>query len=145
MILMDRICFPDVPLEVVFLRFHIEFWVQSFQRVKLLLLHNAHSKRLLLGQEPFSSPGADYPPQIIFKTAAPILAVGQRLLSYNTCRRFLILRSDNFSIGYCTCRHPLSWRKVEVGNASTCRRFSNGSYGRIFILATEEKWSAAWH
>ena len=97
MILMDRICFPDVPLKVVFLRFHIEFSVQSFQRVKLLLLHNAHSKRLLLGQEPFSSPGADYPPQIIFKTAAPILAVGQRLLSYNTCRRFLILRSDNFS------------------------------------------------
>ena len=37
----------------------------------------------------FLLPGADYTPQIIFKTAAVILAVVQRLLCCNTCRRFL--------------------------------------------------------
>ena len=41
--------------------------------------------------------GAEYAPQIIFKTAAVILAAEQRLLRYNTCQRFLILRLDNSS------------------------------------------------
>ena len=45
----------------------------------------------------FLLPGPDYTPHIKFKTAAAILAVGQRLLCYNTCRIFLILRSDNCS------------------------------------------------
>ena len=45
----------------------------------------------------FLLPGPDYTPQIKVKTAAAILAVEQRLLSYNPCRGFLILRSDNFS------------------------------------------------
>ena len=38
-----------------------------------------------------------YAPEIRFKTAAMILAVEQHLLSYNTCRVFLILRFDNCS------------------------------------------------
>ena len=44
MILMDRIVGPDVPLEVFFsffFRFHIVSEVQSFERVKLLLIHLA--------------------------------------------------------------------------------------------------------
>ena len=41
--------------------------------------------------------GAEYAPQIIFKTAAAILVVVQRLLSYKTCRGFLILWLDNSS------------------------------------------------
>ena len=44
MILMNRLCVPDVPLEVYsFLnfRFHIDIKVQSFERVKLLLIHLA--------------------------------------------------------------------------------------------------------
>ena len=44
MILMDRIDVPDVPLEVfLFLNFrlHIFIYVQSFERVKLLLMHLA--------------------------------------------------------------------------------------------------------
>ena len=46
---------------------------------------------------PFSSPGAEYTPGIRFKTAAAILAVGQRLLSYIACRGFMILQWDNSS------------------------------------------------
>ena len=45
----------------------------------------------------FSSPGAEYTPGIRFKTAAAILAVGQRLLSYIACRGFMILQWDNSS------------------------------------------------
>ena len=44
MILIDRIGGPDVPLEVYsFLNLHlyIVFEVQSFERVKLLLMHSA--------------------------------------------------------------------------------------------------------
>ena len=44
MILMDRIGVPDVPLEGNFFfhfSFHIVFKVQSFERVKLLLMHLA--------------------------------------------------------------------------------------------------------
>ena len=41
--------------------------------------------------------GADYSLGIRFKMTAAILAVVQHLLSYNTCRRFLLLRSDSFS------------------------------------------------
>ena len=37
---------------------------------------------------------ANFAPQIRFKTTVAILAVEQRLLSYNTCRRFSILRSE---------------------------------------------------
>ena len=39
MILMNRIAVPDVPLVVSFLDFHIVLQVQSFERVKLLLMH----------------------------------------------------------------------------------------------------------
>ena len=45
----------------------------------------------------FLLPRVDYAPEIKFKTAAVILAVEQHLLSYNTCRVFLILRLDTFS------------------------------------------------
>ena len=44
MILMNRIVVPDVPLDVyLFLNFHfhIVFQVQSFERVKLILMHLA--------------------------------------------------------------------------------------------------------
>ena len=46
---------PDVPLDdYLFLnfRFHIVFKVQSFERVKLLLMH--FSKSLVAGRGPFS-------------------------------------------------------------------------------------------
>ena len=46
----------------------------------------------------FLLPGAEFTPQIIYKNSAAILAVVIRLLRYNTCRRFLILRSNNFSL-----------------------------------------------
>ena len=42
-------------------------------------------------------PGADHSPKIRFKTIAVILAVVQRLLSYNNCRGIQLLRSGNFS------------------------------------------------
>ena len=45
----------------------------------------------------FSSPGLALLTADQFKTGAAILAVEQRLLSYNTCCRFWILRSENFS------------------------------------------------
>ena len=45
----------------------------------------------------FLLPGTDFTLQIIFKTASAILAVGQSLINYNICRRFLILRSETFS------------------------------------------------
>ena len=45
----------------------------------------------------FLLPRAHSSPQIRFKTAAAILAVKQGLFTYITCRRFLILRSENFS------------------------------------------------
>ena len=42
MILMDRIGVPDVPLEVYsFLNFRLHIVIQSFERVKLLLMHLA--------------------------------------------------------------------------------------------------------
>ena len=44
----------------------------------------------------FLLPGDDYSPPTRFKTTAAILAVVQRLLSCNTCRRYLILLSDSF-------------------------------------------------
>ena len=67
---------------------------EGFERIKLLLLHLA---RLIVTPGIFLLPGADYSPQIRFKTSAAILAVGQCLHSYNTCRGFLILGSDNCS------------------------------------------------
>ena len=45
----------------------------------------------------FLLPGADFSPGIRFKTAAVILAAVQRLLSYNPCRGFQLLRSEIFS------------------------------------------------
>ena len=45
----------------------------------------------------FLLPRAYYSPGIRFKTTLAILAVVQCLLSYNTCRGFLLLRSDIFS------------------------------------------------
>ena len=53
----------------------------------------------------YSSPFA---PQVIFKTDAAILAVEQRLLCYNTCRRSLILRSDNSS-GFALAGAHCAW------------------------------------
>ena len=42
MILMDRALVPDVSgLEVYFFRFHTVFLSQSFERIKLLLMHLA--------------------------------------------------------------------------------------------------------
>ena len=83
-------------------------------------------------------PGADYAPQIIFKTAAAIQAVVQHLLCYNTCRRFLILRSDSFS----WLLH-LPWPIILAGSKSRgmlllAADFSTGA-GRSFVLAGEGK------
>ena len=44
MILMNRLCVPDVPLEVysfLNLHLHVVFYFLSFERVKLLLMHLA--------------------------------------------------------------------------------------------------------
>ena len=73
---------PDVLLTVL-----------SFERVNL---YCCTQQQLSVRPGTFLLPGAEYAPQIIFKTAAANLAVEQRLLGYNTYRRFLILLSDNF-------------------------------------------------
>ena len=97
----------------------------------------------------FLLPGPDYTPHIKFKTAAAILAVGQRLLCYNTCRIFLILRSDNCSSApdYCTCRRPLCWRPVKAVECSyiLAADFLVWKSWMIILLAAEEKLSPALH
>ena len=110
MILMNRIAVPDVPLVVSFLDFHIVLQVQSFERVKLLLMHLLQLK---LSGRPgtFLLPGADYSAGIRFKTTAAILAVVQRLLSYNTCWGFQLLPSDSFWLLHLPGNIELAGRK----------------------------------
>ena len=87
---MNRTWVPNVPVKVFFnIQFH------KFQVLSGLSFYCYTSQELGVRPGIFLLPGADYSPQIIFKTAAAILAVPQRLLSFNTCRGFLILRSDN--------------------------------------------------
>ena len=66
---------------------------ERFAPVTILLLRSRKTSVSL------KKPKSEFPTllQIIFKTAAVILAVQQRLLSYNTCWWFLILGSENFS------------------------------------------------
>ena len=145
MILMDRIGMPDVPLDVyLFLNFRllcIVFFISKFWAGKAFI--SALSGR----PGTFLLPGADYSPGIRFKTTAAILAVVQRLLSYNTCRGFQLLRSDNFS-----------WLLHLPGNIELVDSKSRGMLlmtGKIHlikswtdystVLAAEEKLSPAWH
>ena len=95
MIFKDRAWVPGVLQKVFFICYlHFSYCFLSFERVKLLLFHLA---KLIVTPGIFLLSGADYSLQIRFKTAAAIRAVVQRLLSYNTCRGFLILRSNNSS------------------------------------------------
>ena len=59
-------------------------------QVKLLLM-----QKLSGWPGTFLLPGADYSPGSDLNSTAAILAVVQHLLSYNTCRRFQLLRSKN--------------------------------------------------
>ena len=84
---MEHACVPDFSLGVYLI---LNFRSQSFELVKLLLMHLAKG-------DVSPPPGADYSLRIRFKTTVAILAVVQRLLSYNTCCGFQLLRSDSFS------------------------------------------------
>ena len=59
-------------------------------QVKLLLM-----QKLSGWPGTFLLPGADYSPGSDLNSTAAIMAVVQHLLSYNTCRRFQLLRSKN--------------------------------------------------
>ena len=79
----------------------------------------------------------------IFKTAAVILAVEQRLLSYNTCRRFLILRSDvaSWLFHYTVySRHPLCWRAVSRGMLLLAGDFLSSKQLEGFLNLLQKKY-----
>ena len=64
----------------------------------------------------FLLPGADYSPGIRFKATAAILAVGQRLLSYNTITpRIFDPAVGPSAPGYYTFWGTFSWRAVKAG------------------------------
>ena len=94
MILKESLWVPGVPLDVFF-SCHHTYSILSFEGAKLLLMHLAKAY----------SPTWEFTPprgwictkDHILNYTAAILAVKQRLLNYNTCRRFLILRSVNSS------------------------------------------------
>ena len=87
----------------------------SFERVKLLLMHLA---KALCQAGDFSLPRGSLLTAIKFKTAAGILAVGQRLLRYNTWAADLWSCGRTTSPGYRTCRGTLCWRTVKAGEGS---------------------------
>ena len=110
-ILMDRIRVPDVLLDVyLFLNisFHIVFYVQSFERVKLLLLHLA---KAYWHAGDVSPPWGWLLTGIRFKTTAAINASLAITADFSSCGR-------TTSPGYCTCRVPFSWRAVKAWDGS---------------------------
>ena len=96
-ILMNRTWVPGVPLDVWFLFFvfiYSNIISSKFDTVKLLLIHK---QKLSVRPGTVLFPGAYYSPGIRFKTTAAILAVGQRILSYDTCWGIQLLGSGNLS------------------------------------------------
>ena len=94
---MDRLCFPDVPLEVYSfsnLHLHIVFQFLSLHWVKLFLMNLAKAQ-CQAGDNLL--PRAYYSPGNRLKTIAVILAGVQLLLSYNTCRGIHFLPQNSCS------------------------------------------------
>ena len=112
---MNRLCVPNVPLEVysfLDLHIHLVFSFLKFTAGKALI--KALSKSLVLGWGPFASPGRTTDWGTALKLQQQSWRYDNASLAITLAREFCF-RGQTTAPGYCTSRGPLCFRAVKAG------------------------------